>query len=328
MKINQRLLKLLTIILLLCPFIALAESPNTTESSNSAESSNTSEPSNTDAVTDNKNKSKPVIKHVKGTAEDRKKKEEKIPANSFAGTFYKPTYILPYYYTGSPDNAVYQNHTPNNEQLKHQEMKFQLSFKVPLWKNILNHPSSLYFAYTQLTYWQLYNNSAFIRETDYEPEFFLANEINFHLINDWNINFLNLGAVHQSNGRGGSLERSWNRIYLEAISSTDHWLVSLKPWYVIQDGTLLRHNSNITNYLGYGRILIGYKYNGQLIALSMHNIVEGGGKRATAELTWSFPITSYLKGYAQVFSGYGQSLIEYNHRTNSVGVGVAFSDWV
>src|SRR5579862_7988576 len=91
---------------------------------------------------------KPRVKHTNGPVEEREKREEKIPPNYFAITFYKPTYLLPFYYTGSPYNSVYQNNTPNNEQLNHGEAKFQISFKVPVVKNILHYPSSsLFLAY-------------------------------------------------------------------------------------------------------------------------------------------------------------------------------------
>ena len=80
---------------------------------------------------------------IEGPVEARVKKEEEIPPNSFAIAFYKPTYVLPYYYTGSPDYAVYQNNTPGNERLMRSEAKYQLSFKVPIWKNIFNRHTML-----------------------------------------------------------------------------------------------------------------------------------------------------------------------------------------
>lgn len=260
--------------------------------------------------------------------EERVKKESEVSPNHFAITFYKPNYVLPYYYTGTPYQSVYKNNTPSNESIKNSEMKYQLSLKVPIWKNICRSHSSLYLAYTQLSYWQAYNKTAFFRETDYEPELFLANEINFRVMPHWTINFLNLGAVHQSNGFGNTLERSWNRIYVEAISSTDNWLISVKPWLVIHDAAYQKYNPNLTNYLGYGQITVAFKYYREVVALQTHNLVEQGGRHATVELTWSFPITQYLNGYVDLFSGYGQSLIEYNHHTNSAGIGIALSNWI
>src|SRR5580700_10342617 len=75
-----------------------------------------------------------------GPVETRAKKEDLIPPN-FAITFYKPTYILPYYYTGSPFESIYQGNTPDNEQIQRYEVKFQLSFKVPVLKNLIRKGS-------------------------------------------------------------------------------------------------------------------------------------------------------------------------------------------
>lgn len=262
-----------------------------------------------------------------GLIKERAGQDREIPPNFFAITFYKPTYILPYYYTRSPDDNIYLNNTPNNEGIMRSEIKFQLSFKVPVWKSY-NYPSTLYLAYSQLSYWQAYNHTAFFRETDYEPELFLANEINFNVLPRWKISFLNIGAVHQSNGRGGSLERSWNRVYVEAVTSTENWMLSIKPWLVFHDSSLTEHNPDITNYLGYGEIVAAFRFHGQVLAIQAHNLIESGGRRATAELTWSFPITTNLNAFIDIFSGYGQSLIEYDHRTNSAGIGIALSNWV
>ena len=41
-----------------------------------------------------------------------------------------------------------------------------------------------------------------------------------------------------------------------------------------------------------------------------------------------FPLVNHFHGYVQGFSGYGQSLIEYNHYTNSASLGIAINDWI
>jgi phospholipase A1 len=258
----------------------------------------------------------------------RVKQEEAITPNSFVIAFYKPTYIMPYYYTGSVYNRIYDNETPNDEKLKNNELKFQLSFKVPLWKDIAKLPSSLYLGYTQMSYWQAYDHDPFFRSTDYEPELFLANELNWHLIGNWQLNFANVGVVLQSNGFGGKLERSWNRIYFSAITSTDNWVIAARPWIILRDNTYERQNPDMGKYMGYGVITLAYKFHKQAFTLETHNFIESGGRRAGTTVSWSFPLTQYINGYVQVFSGYGQSLIEYNHRTTSAGVGISLSNWV
>lgn len=265
------------------------------------------------------------IYQVSGPVAERANYDDKRVSNYFDISLYKPTYILPYYYTGTPDNFAYQNTTPNSERLTHNEVKFQYSLKVPIWKNMFNSQTNMFLAYTQLSYWQLYNQKKFMRENDYEPEIFFSNPVNWHLGKTWNINFLNVGAEHQSNGYGTSLERSWNRLYLEGIASNENWMVDIKPWIVLSKNA---NNNDIANYLGYLQAIVAFKYHQHEFAVRGYNLVEHGPRRASLELTWSFPLVPYVKGYVQVFSGYGQSLIEYNNRTNSGGVGVAFGDWV
>lgn len=247
--------------------------------------------------------------------------------NEFLVSFYKPTYILPYYYTSSPYQAIYVNNTPNNESLDSSEAKFQISFKVPVWQNIFRSRSSLFLAYSQLSYWQVYNKSEFFRETNYEPEIFLSNQLDWHLFGNWKLNFFNIGANHQSNGRGGNLERSWNRAYVEGIVSNDNWMISFKPWTTIFRSSEV-YNPDITDYLGYERILISYKYYRQVFSFEARNTFESGFSRGAMEATWSFPLTKHISGFVQLFSGYGQSLIEYNHYTNGAGIGIALSNWL
>jgi phospholipase A1 len=254
--------------------------------------------------------------------------EEKAVPPRFAISFHRPNYIMPYYYTFSPDQSVYVGNTPNGESLKHDEIKYQFSFKVPLWRNIFNLPSSLYFGYTQLSYWQAYNQNAFFRSTDYEPEVYLQNDIDHHMFGNWSFNSLNIGLVHQSNGFGNSLERSWNRAYLLLAASNPNWMIAIKPWIIFHDSTYERQNPNMATYLGYEEIQLAYKYGQGVIAFGTRNFIESSGHRSGNTLSVTFPMTKYLNGYVQIFSGYGQSLIEYNHRTNSVGIGFSLSNWI
>lgn len=255
--------------------------------------------------------------------EKRIEKENLIASNPFGITFYKPTYILPFYYTSSPYHKIYENNTPDHQQLQEAEFKGQISLKAPIWHNVIGQYSALNIAFSQVVYWQFYAKSQYFREINCEAEAFLSKRIIPH----W---WFNLGAVHQSNGRGGELERSWNRAYIDLAISGERWLISLRPWVLIfKDESINLHNPDITHYLGNGRILLAYQFkNGHTFSLNLRNAIGSLLKRYALECGYSFPIHGHVNGYIQFFDGYGQSLIEYDHRTSSIGIGIAFSDWI
>jgi phospholipase A1 len=45
------------------------------------------------------------------------------------------------------------------------------------------------------------------------------------------------------------------------------------------------------------------------------------------QATWGFPLVRRVSGYVQVFSGYGESMIDYNHYQNTIGIGFSLADW-
>ena len=42
---------------------------------------------------------------------------------------------------------------------------------------------------------------------------------------------------------------------------------------------------------------------------------------------YTFPLKGRLKAYVQGFHGYGENLLDYNHKHNSIGFGLMFNDW-
>lgn len=239
--------------------------------------------------------------------------------------FYQPNYVMPFYYTGSTDQAVYQGHTPDNQKVKSEEFKFQISFQVPLWHNMFridHRPVSLNMSYTQLSYWQFYAKSQYFRETNYEPQVFLAS--NFY--KNW---LGRIGVDHQSNGRGGSTERSWNRVFADVVFSRNHWIFSIEPWMLIfKSESSDLHNPQIADYLGHEQFVIAYQFNNKAEASILIRNVEHLTTRMTEIASFSYPVSKHINLYLQVFHGYGQSLIEYNHKTTSAGIGIALSNWI
>jgi phospholipase A1 len=252
----------------------------------------------------------------------RLEQERNISTNSFGIVFYKPTYILPYYYTATPYHSIYLNNTPDNQKIMNSEFKAQLSFRVPLIRNILGENSLLSASYTQVNYWQVYAKSQYFRETNYDPELFVSKQIK---PNFW----ASAGIEHQSNGRGGALERSWNRAYIDFLFSKGNLAASIKPWMLIcKNVSSDLHNADISDYLGYGETIFSYKLKKTTLSMMFRNVAESKFHRGAVEIDVSYPLYKQLRGYVQVFSGYGQSLLEYNHYTNAAGIGISLSDWI
>lgn len=266
-----------------------------------------------------------VYASTETAAQQRETLQNQQVDNPYVISLYEPTYIMPFSYTSSWGRDA-QIEDDELDNLNHIEAKFQLSVKAPIWRNFFGYKNSINLAYTQLSFWQLYSHSPYFRETDYQPEIFFSNNLGKNLFGSWNLSFLNIGAMHESNGRGGNEERSWNRAYLETIISKQNWLLSIRPWYVIP-GNSLDNNRDIAKYLGYERIVLSYKFHQQTFSISAYNL-EHLTSRSSVEATWSFPLVRQFRGYIQGFSGYGQSLIEYNHYTDSISVGIALNDWI
>jgi phospholipase A1/A2 len=259
---------------------------------------------------------------TKTVLEQKKQDQSQTAKYPSVVNIYRPNYVLPYYHTGRPYYAIYKNETPNNQSVMNDELKAQISLLVPIARHLINNkPLSLNFAYTQLMYWQVYAKSQYFRETNYEPELFIENFFNPYIGGQ-------IGIDHQSNGRGGFLERSWNRGFLQLQFSGAHWLAHIKGWSLIgQADSSDLHNPDIAHFLGYDNVLFSYEYAAVQASVEVQNI-ESSLKRGFVQVTLSYPLFKSISVYGQFFNGYGQSLIEYNHKTTSAGIGIALNDWM
>ena len=48
--------------------------------------------------------------------------------------------------------------------------------------------------------------------------------------------------------------------------------------------------------------------------------------KGSSEFGFTFPLWGKLRGYATAFSGYGESMIDYNHSQTRFGLGIALSN--
>ncbi len=250
------------------------------------------------------------------------------------GTFqlkpHGPNFVLPAKYSDSPNNTPLQGSLLQPDQnLDPVEAKLQLSFKVKAIEGVFSDRADLWMGFTGTSYWQAYNSSisASFRETNYEPEAMLVFRTDYNLAG-LRGRFINLGLAHQSNGRPEGLSRSWNRVYVQWGFERGNFALLVRPWYRIPESAATDDNPDIEDYMGSGDLLAAYKDGGHTYSVLLRNNLKGASNRGAVQVDWSFPINGRLRGYVQYFNGYGESLIDYNHSQQSLGVGVSLMDWM
>ena len=139
-----------------------------------------------------------------------------------------------------------------------------------------------------------------------------------------------LGISHQSNGRSNPLSRSWNRLYAQFDFEKESVVFVVKLWSRLSESISTDDNPDITEYMGHGEFRVIFKNENNTFNFMSRNNIESGFERGATELSWSFPLGKRkdLKGYIQVFTGYGESLIDYNQSVDRIGFGISLSDWL
>lgn len=261
-----------------------------------------------------------------------------LPRNRIleASSIFQPhrrNYLLPITSVSSPNQVPRTPaHAPHShdEMLRREEVKFQLSFRLPLLTGVLDGPNRLWFGYTQLAFWQLYNTeeSSPFREINFEPEIFLTHEMDWDL-GPGSLKMMSIGFNHQSNGLQEPFSRSWNRLKTGLIYETDNWTLALEPWYRLEPSAAEDDNPDIEHYLGYGELNAIYNPSGtHALGITLFNNLQTHNNRTSVALNWSFPISGSIKAHVQYYNGYGESLIDYNERTHRIGLGFSLNDWL
>lgn len=246
---------------------------------------------------------------------------------------YKPVYLLPAFWT-SKTNPLPSSPNPRNtvtepEILDSVEAKFQLSFKTKALENLFGDNGDLWMGYTQSSHWQVYNagQSRPFRETNYEPEVLLVFRNGYSLPGGWKGRMAAVGVTHQSNGRGDPLSRSWNRVMFNFGFDRENWALMVRPWVRISDGND-DDNPDIEDYMGRGDLTLMHVRGGHQFSLMARHSLRGGRRSHGAlQFDWGFPIHRAFRGHLQIFEGYGESMIDYNHKATYIGLGISLQEW-
>lgn len=227
----------------------------------------------------------------------------------------------------------------------HAETKIQLSVRTKVAKGLLKHgeadeddQDSLWFGYSQQSYWQLFNKdlSRPFRTTDHEPELVYIYPHQIALPGGWNYRLSGVGLVHQSNGLSEPLSRSWNRTYLlgaaeKVLGPESSLRLQGRIWDRLRESGS-DENPGIENYIGRAELNASWQINkANTLGVTLRHSLRSEARGST-RIDWMMapaasPNYTGLRYHVQLFNGYGDSLLDYNRRRNVLSVGLSLVDW-
>ena len=226
------------------------------------------------------------------------------------------------------------------------ENKIQLSVRTKIAKGLLTSGTepdedhdSLWFAYTQQSYWQLFNGaiSRPFRSTDHEPEAIYIYPHQVQLPGGWNYRLSGLGVVHQSNGQSLPLSRSWNRVYLmgaaeKVLGQNSSLSLQGRLWRRLRESSGTDDNPGIEDFIGRADLTSSWQINqANTLGVTFRHSLRSQARGST-RIDWmmtpqSSPNYTGLRYNVQLFSGYGDSLLDYNRKRTVLSVGLSLVDW-
>jgi len=234
-------------------------------------------------------------------------------------------------------------HTATDQPYLRNEGRIQLSVRTKIGQGFLPVSSfggrdSLWFAYTQQSYWQIFTSSISrpFRNTDHEPEFIYIAPTPADLPVGWRLRYSGLSLTHQSNGQSLPLSRSWNRLILMAgMEKDDRFTVTGRLWNRISDGDGFDDNPDIEELVGRAELTGTWNVNkdNTLILTLRHSLASEANGSYRLEWLQAMgdssrgPYASGLRLHVQLFNGYGDSLVDYNRWRAVLSVGLSLVDW-
>ncbi|MEO5688778.1 MAG: phospholipase A [Burkholderiaceae bacterium] len=258
-----------------------------------------------------------------------------LDPESKRGTFvvrtYAPNFLLPAHYSSninkSPSSPTHQD-GGSFAQYRKTEAELQLSLRSKVAENLFLPNADVWVAYTQQSIWQLWNgqDSAPFRSSDYQPEAMFVVPIpdkTGDLGGGWRWRMLTAGIAHESNGYGLPLSRSWNYVYLGTEFTHDDF--ALRARFNQRLGERgVDDNPHITDYIGNTELSAAW-FPGEATMQLTGRTSFKSTRRGSLKFEWTRPVVAArpdgLRWYMQLFSGYGETMLDYNHRQNSIGLG-------
>ena len=113
----------------------------------------------------------------------------------------------------------------------------------------------------------------------------------------------------------------------------DNYVIALRPWYRIPESAKSfpgdpggDDNPGIEKYLGYFDLSGALRHTQFEFSVLSRDKLRTRNNYGAIEHGMSLPLYYRIRGCAQHFNGYGESLIDYNHNVNRIGLGFLLTD--
>ena len=245
---------------------------------------------------------------------------------------FQANYLLPYHYSSninqrpsSPtlgpaaSNGIYRNH----------EAKIQISLRTKVREDFLLPNADIWVAYTQTSMWQIWTHedSAPFRSTDHNPEIFyvvpVTEQFDF-FPGPINLRMFRFGLAHQSNGQREPESRSWNYwVFSGAFDIKD---VFFEATYKRRINESIDNDDN-PDLVHYGGNL-ETSFTG-VLNTTTYRFTRTSPNFSLNRGAWQLDLThpvypsmpDGIRFHLQIFSGYNETMLDYNHRQNRTGIG-------
>lgn len=239
-----------------------------------------------------------------------------------------------------PTSGNPANNATRSTAYSDREMRLQLSVRSKIASGLLTPAEggardSLWFAYSQLSYWQLFTPgiSRPFRSTDHEPELIYVHPLQAEA-GGWRLRYGGVGVVHHSNGQSLPYSRSWNRVYLMAGAERGNLALRARVWQRLHETAADDDNPDISDFYGRAELQADWQPNERhrFVATARHNLRHSG--RGALRLEWFRTLwegdgapQGGLQLHTQLFTGYGDSLLDFNRRRTVFSIGLSLAEW-
>lgn len=248
--------------------------------------------------------------------------EERVSSvtDKVVGTVFKPNDQLKAdslikVFDDSPSFGIYKDNyiIVGADLLRHpdpdnSDAKFQISVIQRLTNSVLPFKTYLFLTYTQLAFWDVFQESFPFRDINFNPTVGLGKPL---IKGNRYLGDISIQLEHESNGKDGDASRSWNKISFSGLFNINpHWSYFTKLWIPFVDG---ENNPDLVNYKGYGIMAINYNQREKYSLSLILNPRSGGFGNMNMTFNASYRLFKNENQYLffEFYNGYGEGLLDY-----------------